>query len=101
MQKLYYRSQLIEQQQIKHERSLAEQLREAIKNQEQDKSISKKRKPATYLRPEPETHYLKKALSVSTELFGGLLANMPEEDDVPVRKRKKKQEHEQNRGISR
>lgn len=94
-------SQAIEQQQIKHERSLAEQLREAIKNQEQDKSISKKREPATYLKPEPETHYLKKALSVSTELFGGLLANMPEEDDVPVRKRKKKQEHEQNRGISR
>ena len=94
-------SQAIAQQQIKPEKSLAEQLREAIKNQEQGKSISQKREPVTYLKPEPETHYLRKALSVSTELFGGLLANMPEEDGIPVRKRKKKQEHEQNRGISR
>jgi len=94
-------SQAIEQQQAKPEKSLANQLREAIKNQEQDKSISQKPEQRTYLKPEPETHYLKKALSASTELFGGLLANMPEEDDVPVRKRKKKQEHEQNRGISR
>jgi len=80
----------IAQQQIKPERSLAEQLQEV-----------QKRKPATYLKREPETHYLKKTISVSTELFGGLLANRPEEDYVPLTKIKKKQEHKKSRGISR
>ncbi len=94
-------NQAIEQQQTKPERSLADQLREIMRNAEQEKSNSQKPEQTTYLKPQPETHYLKQALSAGTDLLGGLLANMPEEDDTPERKRRKKNEHEQSRGISR
>jgi hypothetical protein len=94
-------NQAIEQQQVKPEKSLADQLRDAIRNPEQDNNISQKSEQGTYLKPEPETHYLKQALSAGTRLFGGLLANMPEKDDAPARKRRKKNEQEQSRGISR
>jgi hypothetical protein len=93
-------SQAIEQQ-AKPEKTLADQLREAVKNAEQEKSNPQKPEQTTYLKPPPETHYLKQVLSTGTDLLGGLLANMPEEDDTPERKRKKKQEHEQSRGVSR
>jgi hypothetical protein len=93
-------SQAIEQQ-AKPEKNLADQLREAMKNAEQGKNNPQKPEQTTYLKPPPETHYLKQVLSTRTDLLGGLLANMPEEDDTPERKRKKKQEHEQSRGVSR
>ncbi len=93
-------SQAIEQQ-VKPEKNLADQLREAMKNAEQGKNNPQKPEQTTYLKPPPETHYLKQVLSTGTDLLGGLLANMPEEDDTPERKRKKKQEHEQSRGVSR
>ena len=93
-------SQAIEQQ-AKPEKNLADQLREAMKNAEQGKNNPQKPEQTTYLKPPPETHYLKQVLSTGTDLLGGLLANMPEEDDTPERKRKKKQEHEQSRGVSR
>ncbi len=88
-------------QQAKPEKNLADQLREVMRNAEQEKSNSQKQEQTTYLKPQPETHYLKQALSAGTGLLGGLLANMPEEDDTPERKRRKKNEHEQSRGISR
>jgi len=96
-------SQSIEAQQAHQEKSLADQLREVIKNKnaEQEKTITNEQQKTTYLKPEPETHYLRQALSAGTDLLGGLLANMPEEDDTPERKRRKKNEHEQSRGISR
>ena len=93
-------TQAIEQQ-AKPEKNLADQLRQAIKNGEQEKSNTQKPEQTTYLKPAPETHYLKQALSAGTDLLGGLLANMPEEDDTPERKRRKKHEHDQNRGVSR
>ncbi len=93
-------SQAIEQQ-AKPEKNLADQLREAMKNPEQGKSNLQRPEQTTYLKPAPETHYLKQVLSTGTQLLGGLLENMPEEDDTPERKRKKKQEHEQSAGISR
>ena len=93
-------SQAIEQQ-AKPEKNLADQLREAMKNAEQGKNNPQKPEQTTYLKPPQETHYLKQVLSTGTDLLGGLLANMPEEDDTPERKRKKKQEHEQSRGVSR
>ena len=89
------------EQQAKPEKNLADQLREAMKNAEQGKNNPQKPEQTTYLKPAPETHYLKQVLSTGTQLLGGLLENMPEEDDTPERKRKKKQEHEQSRGISR
>ena len=88
-------------QQAKPEKNLADQLREVMKNTEQEKSNTQKPGQTTYLKSAPETHYLKQVLSTGTDLLGGLLANMPEEDDTPERKRKKKQEHEQSRGVSR
>ena len=93
-------NQAIEQQ-AKPEKNLADQLREAMKNVEQGKNNPQKQEQTTYLKPPPETHYLKQVLSTGADLLGGLLANMPEEDDTPERKRKKKQEHEQSRGVSR
>jgi hypothetical protein len=77
----------IQEQQVKLEKSLADQLREAIRNSEQGKT--------------PETHYLKQALSAGAGLFGGLMANMPEEDDTPEIKRRKRDQQEQSNGISR
>jgi len=79
--------QTISQQQLKPEKSLADQLREAMKNNKHQK--------------EPETHYLKQMLAAGAELFGGLMANMPEEDDSPEIKRRKRNQQEQSRGISR
>jgi hypothetical protein len=93
-------SQAIEQQ-AKPEKNLADQLREAMKNAEQGKNNPQKPEQTTYLKPPPETHYLKQVLSTGTDLLGGLLANMPEDDDTPEIKRKKRQENEQSRGISR
>jgi relaxase-like protein len=93
-------SQAIEQQ-AKPEKNLADQLREAMKNAEQEKSNPQKPEQTTCLKPPPETHYLKQVLSTGTQLLGGLLESMPEDDSTPEIKRKKKQEHEQSRGISR
>jgi len=92
-------SQAIQQNQP--EKNLADQLRQAIRNADQEKGNRQKPEQTTYLKPAPETHYLKQALSAGTHLLGGLLESMPEEDNTPERKRKKKQEHEQSRGISR
>ena len=77
----------IQEQQVKPEKSLADQLREAIRNNEQGKTQG--------------SHYLKQAISVGAGLFGGLMANMPEEDDTPEIKRRKRNGQEQNKGISR
>ena len=93
--------QTIEQHQAKPEKSLADQLREAIRNKEQGKSTSQQLRQTTYLKPEPETHYLKQTLAAGAELFGGLMANMPEEDDTPEIKRRKRNQQEQSKGISR
>jgi hypothetical protein len=90
-------SQVIQQNQP--EKNLADQLRQAIRNAKQEKGNTQKPEQTTYLKPAPETHYLKQALSEGTHLLGGLLESMPEEDNTPEIKRKKKQE--QSMGISR
>lgn len=77
----------IQEEQLTPEKSLTYQLREAMKNNEHQKA--------------PETHYLKQTLSAGVELFGGLMANMPEEVDTPEIKRRKRNQQEQSRGISR
>jgi hypothetical protein len=79
--------QTISQQQAKPEKSLADQLREAVRNNDQGKK--------------PETHYVKQTLSAGAELFGSLMANMPQEDDTPEIKRRKRNQQEQSNGISR
>jgi len=90
-----------QQQQHKLEKSLSDQLREAIRNNKQEKEVSRQQERKTYLKPAPETHYLKTALSTGTQVFGALLANMPEEEDTPEVKRRKRKEQEQSQGISR
>ncbi|HEY4198343.1 MAG TPA: relaxase/mobilization nuclease domain-containing protein [Mucilaginibacter sp.] len=77
----------IQEQQQKPEKSLADQLRETIRNNEQPKV--------------PETHYVKQTLLAGAELFGGLMANMSEEDDSPEIKRRKRNQQQQSKGISR
>jgi hypothetical protein len=77
----------IQEQQVEPEKSLADQLREAIMNNEQ--AIR------------PGTHHLKQMLSAGAELLGELMANMPEEDDTPEIKRRKRNGQEQSKGISR
>jgi hypothetical protein len=79
--------QAIGAQQLNPEKSLADQLREAIRNNKQEKI--------------PETQYLKSVVSAGAELFTGLMANMPEEDDCPEIKRRKRNQQEQSKGISR
>ena len=88
-------------QQNQPEKNLADQLRKAIRTAEEGKSSTQKPAQTTYLKREPETNYLKQVLSTGAQLLGGLLENMPEEDDTPQRKRRKKHEHEQSMGISR
>jgi hypothetical protein len=94
-------SRSIEAQQPQHEKSLADQIREAMKNAEQERTNSNESPQTTYLKPELETHYLKEALSAGADIFGGLLANISDDDDSPERKRRKKNEQEQSRGMSR
>jgi len=93
-------SQAIEEQ-AKPEKSLADLLREAIRLAEEERSNMQKPEQIAYLKPEPETPYLKQLLSTGTDLLGGLLGNISDDDDTPERKRRKKQEQEQNRGVSR
>lgn len=94
-------SQAIEQQQIKPEVSLADQLREIMENAKQEKESQDKTEQPTFLKPGPETHYLRESLSEGADLLGDLLGNIAEDDDSPERKRRKKNEQQQSRGISR
>jgi Relaxase/Mobilisation nuclease domain len=94
-------SQAIEQQQVKPEKSLADQLREVMENAKQERESQNKTEQTTYLKPEPETHYLRQSLSTGADLLGGLLGNIADDDDSPERKRRKKNEQQQSRGISR
>ena len=84
-------SQAIEQQEP--EKTLADQLREVIRNAEQERSNQQK--------PELETHLLRETLSTGADLLEDLLGNIAQENDGPERKRRKKNEQEQNRGMSR
>ena len=64
-------------------KSLADQLREAI-------SESAEKKQTTYLKQEPETHYLQAAIKIGGDLLSELLYQMPEEPEPPSKKKKKK-----------
>jgi hypothetical protein len=94
-------NQAIEQQQVKPEKSLADQLREAMENAKQERESHDKTEKTTYLKPEPETHYLRQSLSAGADLFRDLLGNIADDDDSLERKRRKKNEQQQSRGISR
>jgi hypothetical protein len=94
-------SQAIEQQQIKPEVSLADQLREIMENAKQERESQDKTEQPTFLKPGPETHYLRESLSAGADLLGDLLGNIADDDDSPERKRRKKNEQQQSRGISR
>ena len=94
-------SQALEQQQVKPEKSLADQLREVMENTKQERESQQTTEQVTYLKPEPETHYLRQSLSAGADLLGGLLGNIADDDDSPERKRRKKNEQQQSRGISR
>jgi hypothetical protein len=94
-------SQAIEQQQAKPEKSLADQLREVMENAKQERESQDKTEKITYLKPEPETHYLRQSLSAGADLLGGMLGNIADDDDSPERRRRKKNEQQQSRGISR
>ncbi|MEO6520867.1 MAG: relaxase/mobilization nuclease domain-containing protein [Mucilaginibacter sp.] len=94
-------SQAIEQQQAKPEKSLADQLREVIENAKQESESQDKTEQTNYLKPEPETDYLRQSLSAGADLLGGLLSNIADDDDSPERRRRKKNEQQQSRGISR
>ena len=94
-------SQAIEQQQAKPEKSLADQLREVMENAKQERESQDKTEQTTYLKPEPETHYLRQSLSAGEDLLGDLLGNIVDDNDSPERKRRKKNEQQQSRGISR
>jgi hypothetical protein len=94
-------TQAIEQQQLKSERSLADQLREVMENVKQERESQDKTEQTIYLKPEPETHYLRQSLSAGADLLGDLLGNIADDDDSPEMKRRKKNEKQQSRGISR
>lgn len=94
-------SQAIEQQQLKPEKSLADQLRGVMENAKQERESQQTTEQVTYLKPEPETHYLRQSLSAGADLLGDLLSNIVDDDDSPERKRRKKNEQQQSRGISR
>jgi hypothetical protein len=94
-------SQAIEQQQAKLEKSLADQLREVMENAKQETESQDMTEQITYLKQEPETHYLRQSLSAGADLLGGMLGNIADDDDSPERRRRKKNEQQQSRGISR
>ena len=93
-------SQAIEQQQVKPEKSLADQLREVMENAKQVRENQDKTEQTTYLKQEPEPHYLRQSLSAGADLLGDLLGNIADDNDSPERKRRKKNE-QQSRKISR
>jgi hypothetical protein len=93
--------QAIEQQQVKPEKSLADQLREVMENAKQERESQNNAEQNTYLKQEPETHYLRQSLSAGADLLGGLLGDIVDDDDSPERRRRKKNEQQQSRGISR
>ena len=70
-------------------------------NAKQERESQDKTEQTTYLKPEPETHYLRQSLSAGADLLGGMLGNIADDDDSPERRRRKKNEQQQSRGISR
>ncbi|RFZ81029.1 mobilization protein [Mucilaginibacter terrenus] len=94
-------NQAIEQQKVKPEKSLADQLREVMETAKQERESQDKTEQTVYLKPEPETHYLRQSLSAGADLLDDLLGNIADDDDSPERKRRKKNEQQQSRGISR
>ncbi|MCO5950586.1 relaxase/mobilization nuclease domain-containing protein [Mucilaginibacter flavidus] len=93
-------TRLLEQQLVEQEKSLADQLRDVM-NAKKERESENKTEQITYLKPEPESHYLTQSLSVGADLLQGLLGNIADDDDGPERKRRKKNEQQQGRGISR
>jgi len=91
----------IEQQQVNPEKSLADQLREILEKGKGEKSNEAGTERTTYAEREQEAHSLKQSLSAGADLLGDLLGNIADDDDGPERKRRKKNEHSQSRGISR
>jgi relaxase-like protein len=91
----------MERQQFNPERSLADQLRDVMGNAKQESENQNKGEQITYLKPESETHYLRQSLSAGADLIEGLLGNIADDDDGPEIKRRKKNEQQQSRGISR
>jgi hypothetical protein len=87
--------QAIEQQQVKPEKSLADQLREVMENAKQERESQNNAEQNTYLKQEPETHYLRQSLSAGADLLGGLLGDIVDDDDSPERRRRKKNEQQQ------
>jgi len=87
VQHMQARSQARDQRQApgqEQSKSLADQLREVIAENEQ-------KEQKTYLKREPETHYLQAALKIGGGLLAELLQQMPEEEpETPSRKKKKK-----------
>ncbi len=94
-------SQAMESQKVPQQKSLADQLREVLENAKQERESQDKTEQTTYLKQEPETHYLRQSLSAGVDLIGGLLGNIADDDDSPERRRRKKNEQQQSRGISR
>ena len=80
---------------------MADQLREVMQNAKQERESQDKAEQTTYLKAEPETHFLRQSLSAGADLLGDLLGNIADDDDSPERKRRKKNEQQHSRGISR
>jgi hypothetical protein len=83
--------QSIETQQIPQEKSLADQLREIIKNNEQEQPVN--------LNPEADTHYLKQPQALESDHFGDLSIDIADDiDDEAIhgRNRHRKQQARTN-----
>jgi hypothetical protein len=84
-------SQSIEAQQVPQEKSLADQLREIIKNNEQEQPVHQS--------PEAVTHYLKQAQGLESDYFGDLSIDIADDiDDEAIhgRNRHRKQQARTN-----
>ena len=85
----------------KTERSLADQLREVILNQDEQTSINNpKIQRGTYQIADP-SHGLQPTLSAGADLLSGLLGNINSENEEPERRRRKKRERKRSNSISR
>jgi hypothetical protein len=92
--------QAIEYNQANPEKSLADQLRDVIQQNQEEKN-NQTSKQAAYGKQETATGYFGEALTIGADLFEELLGNIADDDDGPERRRRKKNQNEQSRGMSR
>jgi hypothetical protein len=93
--------QTIEQNQATPEKSLADQLRDVMQQSKQDRQINQTTSHPINVKQEPEFGLWAESVSLGMDVLEEMLGNIADDNDGPERKRRKRNQQEESRGISR